>query len=174
MDNTKKAFTVSIYTENNVGLLNRISAIFQKRHINIESINSSDSEIEHVNRWTIVVNTSPELMKKIITQIEKQVEVIKAYFHTDDELIYQESCMFKISSEKLLNNSSVQQNINDHSARIVTVNNEFFIIEKSGKREEIDRLYNDLSPLGFMQFVRSGRISISKKKMKVFGKSLKK
>ena len=71
-------FTVSVYTENNIGLLNRISAIFQRRHINIESINSSASEIEGVTRWTILVNMTEEQMKKIIGQIEKQVEVIKA------------------------------------------------------------------------------------------------
>ena len=33
-------YTVSVYTEDSVGLLNRISAIFQKRHINIQSFNS--------------------------------------------------------------------------------------------------------------------------------------
>ena len=48
-------YTVSIYTENNIGLLNRVSAIFQRRHINIESINSSISEIENVTKWTILV-----------------------------------------------------------------------------------------------------------------------
>ena len=43
-----KTYTVSIYTENNIGLLNRISAIFQRRKINIESLNTSISEIEGV------------------------------------------------------------------------------------------------------------------------------
>ena len=94
MDKEIKQFTVSVYTENNIGLLNRISAIFQRRHINIESINSSASEIEGVTRWTILVNMTEDQMKKIIGQIEKQVEVIKAYYHTDEETIYQESWMF--------------------------------------------------------------------------------
>ncbi|HBB49162.1 MAG TPA: acetolactate synthase small subunit, partial [Flavobacteriaceae bacterium] len=34
MNEEKNLYTVSIYTEDNVGLLNRISAIFQRRHIN--------------------------------------------------------------------------------------------------------------------------------------------
>ena len=96
-----KLYTVSIYTENNIGLLNRISAIFQRRHINIESINSSISEIENVSKWTIVVKLTEDQMKKIIGQIEKQVEVIKAYYHTEEETIYQESCLFKIKSDLL-------------------------------------------------------------------------
>ena len=96
MSQEKKLYTVTIYTENNIGLLNRISAIFQRRHINVESINTSASEIEGVSRFTLVVNITKTQVKKIIGQLEKQVEVIKAYYHTDDETIYQESVLFKI------------------------------------------------------------------------------
>ena len=98
MSEKKIKYTVSIYTENSVGLLNRISAIFQKRHINIESFNSSITEIEDVQRWTILVNTSETKIKKIVGQINKQIEVIKSYYQTDEETIYQESCLFKIKS----------------------------------------------------------------------------
>src|SRR5210317_543647 len=122
MDKEIKQFTVSVYTENNIGLLNRISAIFQRRHINIESINSSASEIEGVTRWTILVNMTEDQMKKIIGQIEKQVEVIKAYYHTDEETIYQESCMFKIKSDLLFDERQIQNIIKESNARIVTVN----------------------------------------------------
>ena len=90
MSQNKQLYTVSIYTENNIGLLNRISAIFQRRHINIESINTSASEIEGVSRFTIIINISEDQVKKIIGQIEKQVEVIRAYYHTEEETIYQE------------------------------------------------------------------------------------
>jgi len=90
MSNKKNKYTVSVYTEDSVGLLNRISAIFQKRHINIESFNSSMTEIENVQRWTILVLTSESLIEKIVGQINKQIEVIKAYYHTDEETIYQE------------------------------------------------------------------------------------
>jgi acetolactate synthase-1/3 small subunit len=37
------------------------------------------------------------------------------------------------------------------------------VISKSGKRSDINDLYNKLKPFGIMQFVRSGRISVSKK-----------
>ena len=58
--NTKETYTISIYSENNIGLLNRISAIFLKRHINIESFSTSLSEIENVFRFIIVVNMDPD------------------------------------------------------------------------------------------------------------------
>ena len=167
MDTEQKLFTVSIYTENNVGLLNRISAIFQRRKINIESINSSVSEIDHVSRWTIVVTISEEQMRKIIGQIEKQVEVIKAYYHTDEETIYQESCLFKIKSDLLFEERTIQNIIKESNARIVTVNREFFVLEKSGRKSEVELLYRELKPFGIMQFVRSGRIAVTKDEMKI-------
>lgn len=167
MSTEKQLFTVSIYTENNIGLLNRISAIFQRRHINIESLNTSPSEIESVSRFTIVVNMTEENMKKIIGQIEKQVEVIKAYYHTEEDIIYQESCIFKMKSGLLFDEREIQNIIKESNARIVTVNREFFVIEKSGRKEEIELLYRELSAFGIMQFTRSGRIAVSKEEMKI-------
>jgi acetolactate synthase-1/3 small subunit len=167
MNTENKQFTVSIYTENNIGLLNRISAIFQRRHINVESLNTSPSEIDGVSRFTLVVNITESQMKKIQGQIEKQVEVIKAYYHTEDEIIYQESCIFKMKSNLLFDERQIQNIIKESNARIVTVNRDFFVIEKSGRKEEIDLLYRELSVFGIMQFTRSGRIAVTKEQMKI-------
>jgi len=167
MDKEIKTYTISIYTENNIGLLNRISAIFQKRHFNIESLNSSVSEIEGVSRFTIVVNITEVQIKKLIGQIEKQVEVIKAYYHTDEETIYQESCLFKIKSSLLFEEPQIQNIIKESNANIVTVNKAFFVLEKSGRRQELELLHRELSAFGIMQFTRSGRISVTKEEMKI-------
>ncbi len=167
MENKKQLYTVSIYTENNVGLLNRISAIFQRRKINIESINSSVSEIDGVSRWSIIVEVSKEQIRKIIGQIEKQVEVIRAFYHTDEETIYQESCLFKIKSDLLFEDLQIQNIIKKSHARIVMVNQEFFVLEKSGRKSEVELLYHELKPFGIMQFVRSGRIAVTKDQLKI-------
>ncbi|REG89867.1 acetolactate synthase small subunit [Winogradskyella sediminis] len=167
MSTENKQFTISIYTENNIGLLNRISAIFQRRHINIESLNTSPSEIDGVSRFTIVVNITESQMKKIQGQIEKQVEVIKAFYHTEEEIIYQESCIFKMRSNLLFDERQIQNIIKESNARIVTVNRDFFVIEKSGRKEEIDLLHRELTVFGIMQFTRSGRIAVTKDEMKI-------
>jgi acetolactate synthase-1/3 small subunit len=167
METEKQLYTISIYTENNIGLLNRISAIFQRRHINIESINTSVSEIEGVSRFTILVNMTENQIQKILGQIEKQVEVIKAYYHNEEDTIYQESCLFKIKSDLLFEERQIQNIIKESNARIVTVNKEFFVLEKSGRRSELELLHRELSAFGIMQFVRSGRIAITKDKLKI-------
>lgn len=148
-------------------MLNRIATIFLKRHINIESLTVSGSEIENVSRFIIVVEITEDQVKKIIGQIEKQVEVIKAYYHTNDECIFLQSALFKIKSSLLFEERQIQNIIKKSNAQIVTVSPEFFVIEKSGRREEIDALYDDLASFGIMQFVRSGRISVTKEEMKI-------
>jgi acetolactate synthase-1/3 small subunit len=163
----KQWFTISVYSENNVGLLNRISGIFLKRHINIEGLNVSKSEIDDVSKFTIVVRTTEEWVTNIVGQIEKQIEVIKAFYHTDDETIYQESVLFKIDSALLFDERQIQNIIKDSNSQIVTVARDFFVLAKSGRREEINEVYDQLKPFGIMQFVRSGRISVSKDEMQI-------
>jgi acetolactate synthase-1/3 small subunit len=147
--------------------LNRISAIFQRRHINIESLNISPSEISGVAKFTIAVKMKEENVKKIIGQIEKQVEVIKAYYHDEENTIYQISGLFKIKSDLLFEEPQIQNIIKESNARIVTVNTNFFVIEKSGKKYEIVKLHEQLSVFGIMQYTRSGRVAITKDEMKI-------
>lgn len=167
MDKEVKLFTVSVYTENNIGLLNRVSSIFQRRHINVESLNTSVSEIEGVSRFTILINVTEEQIKKIIGQLEKQIEVIKAFYHTEEDTIYQESCLFKVKSDLLFEDRQIQNIIKESNSRIVTVNRDFFVLEKSGRRHEIELLYRELSAFGIMQFTRSGRIAVTRDEMKI-------
>jgi len=160
-------YTISIYTENNVGLLNRISAIFLKRHINIRSITSSESEISNIYRFIIVVKVEDDKIVKLVKQIEKQIEVIAAFYHTDKETIFLETALYKVKSKSLFNEREIQNIIKESRANIVTVKPEYFVIEKTGWREETEELYKKLKKHGLLQFVRSGRISVSKKSMEI-------
>ncbi len=158
-------YTISIYSENNVGLLNRISAIFLKRHINIESLTTSPSEITDVFRFVIVVNVTEAQVKKLVQQIEKQVDVIKAFYHTDEETIFQETALYKVKTNFLFEERQIQNFIKQSHANIVTVSPEFFVIEKTGFRHETEQLREQLAPFGLLQFVRSGRLSVTKAPM---------
>ena len=167
MKDKKNTFTVSIYTENNIGLLNRISAIFLKRHINIESLTTSQSEIDNIYRFVIVVSVTESMIKSIIKQINKQIEVISSFYHTNQETIFLETALYKVKSKSLFDEKHIQKIIKVSQANIVTVSPNYFVIEKTGWREETEKLYNELEPYGLLQFVRSGRISVSKEPMNI-------
>ena len=120
-----------------------------------------------MSRFTLLVKLTEEEVKKIIGQIEKQVEVIKAYYHSDEETVYQESCLFKLSTDLLTDNDEIQRIINSSKSRVININKDFFVLEKSGLKEEVEELYHILDKHGIMQFVRSGRIAITKNEMRV-------
>lgn len=168
MKTNKQFFTLSIYTENKVGLLNRVTSIFLRRHINIESLTVSESEIKDAHRFTLVIETTEEQIKKIIGQLEKQVEVIKAYFHTCKETVHQEIAMYKVATAELYE-GDFPEVIKRNYARIVEVSKEFVVVEKSGDYNETQALYEQLKPYGMLQFVRSGRIAVTRPSMNISG-----
>jgi len=158
----KQEFTITVYTENQVGLLNRIAIIFSRRKINIESLNTSPSEVDSVHRFTIVINETEEVVKKLCRQIEKQVEVLKAYYNTNDELIWQEMAMYKVPTEIIAEKVKVERLLREHGARAVVIRNDYVVFETTGQREETDKLIKVLEPYGLIEFVRSARIAIIK------------
>jgi acetolactate synthase-1/3 small subunit len=158
----KKLFNLSVFTENKIGLLNRISIIFTRRHINIESITASESEVKGVYRYTIIVQESEEQVIKVIKQIEKQVDVFKAFYHSEEEVVYQELALFKLSSNSIKKGIKVEKIIRDNYARILSIEADFIIIEKTGHQDEILNLFRLLEPFEILEFARSGRVAISK------------
>jgi len=157
----EQTFNISLFTENSIGILNRITIIFTRRHLNIESITASECEIPGVYRYTIVVNTSLEQVVKVVNQIEKQVDVLKAFYHTDAEVIYQELALYKLPTD-LTKGDDIEKILRQHHARILSLSPEFTTIEKTGRPEEINALFANLKPFGVLEFAKSGRVAISK------------
>ena len=158
----KQEFTITVYTENHIGLLNRIAIIFSRRKINIESLNTSPSEVEGIHRFTIVIDELEEVVRKLVRQIEKQVEVLKAYYNTNDEIVWQELALYKVSTDEIAEKVKVERLLREYGARAVVIRKDYTIFETSGHREETNRLIGVLEPYGLIEFVRSARVAIIK------------
>ncbi len=158
----KQEFTITVYTENQVGLLNRIAIIFTRRKINIDSLNTSPTEVESVHRFTIVINETEDVVRKLCRQIEKQVEVLKAYFNTNEELVWQEMALYKVPTDVIAEKVKVERLLRERGARVVVLRKDYTVFETSGHREEIDALTKALEPYGLIEFVRTARIAIIK------------
>ncbi len=161
-----KLFTISVLTENKSGLLNAITIIFTRRKINIESINVSESEVAGVSRYTIVVKITRERAEKLVKQIRKLIEVLGAFLYEEEDTHFQELALYKVPLEPFLNDSNnrIEKLIRDNFARILVIEREYIIIEKTGRKSETQKLFEELKAYGVSEFVRSGRISISKSK----------
>jgi len=158
----RQEFNITVYTENQIGLLNRIAIMFTRRKINIDSLNTSPSEIDRIQRFNIVITESEDVVRKISRQIEKQVEVLKVYYHTNADVIWQEMALYKVATDVIAEQVSVERLLRENGARAVVIRKDYTVFETTGHREETDALIKILQPYGLIEFVRSARVAIIK------------
>ena len=155
-------YTITVHSENQVGLLNQISIIFTRRKLNIESLSVSASAIKGVHKFVITVMCDEETVIKVVKQIEKRIDVIRAFYYTDEDIVYQEVALYKISTANLLEIGGLEKLVRKYNARVLEITRTYTIIEKAGHTDETQALFEALNMYGVLQFVRSGRVSITR------------
>ncbi len=158
----EEEFTISVFTEDFPGIIQRVVGNFTKRHINIVSLTTSHSSVKDIHRFTIVVRMTEEKVKKLVNALERSVDVLKAFYYHPDEIVYQEVALFKIPASKFNDSRRVEGLLRQYHGHILTLDNDFVIIEKTGHEKEIDELLSELKEIGIYEFVRSGRVAVTK------------
>jgi len=159
---TKQEYNIIVYSENHIGLLSRITLVFTRRKMNIESLTVSESAIHGVYKFTIVVMETHDRVSKVIGQLEKIVDVLKAFYHTNDQMIYQEIALYKVPTEALYESDQIEKMVRKAGARILEITREYTVIEKTGHKEETQQLFDELNQFRVLQFIRSGRVAITR------------
>ncbi len=166
MMENKKLYTVTIFSENHVGLLNQISNIFTRRGLNIETLSVSPSAIEGIHKFTVTSFSDTDTIEKVVKQIDKRVDIIKSFYNTDEELVYQEIALYKVATDQFLALGSIEELIRKYNIRILEMTTNCVVLEKTGHYDETQGLFEELSEkLTILQFIRSGRIAINKSKI---------
>jgi acetolactate synthase-1/3 small subunit len=118
-----------------------------------------------VHKYTITAWSDEDQIIKITRQIEKKVDVVKANYFTDDQLFIRESGLYKLATEKLMENPEISRTIRRHDASITEVNPTYVIVMKYGLTEDIISLFRALDAFGcVLQYTRSGRIAVTRGK----------
>lgn len=168
----KQEYTLTVYTENQVGLLNKLAIMFSRRKINLESLNTSPSEIDNIHRFTIVVVETEEVVKNLVRQMEKLVDVFIVFYNTNEEIIWQQVALYKVSTQIIMKNVKVERLLRKFGARTVVIREDFTVFETTGQDEEVNNLLKELDTYGLIEFVRSSRIAIIKSSKGVHQKVL--
>jgi acetolactate synthase-1/3 small subunit len=162
----KTLYTVTIFSENTVGLLGQVTSVFIRRQLNIETLSVSPSALPGIHKFTITVFCDRDTIVKVVKQIDKRVDVLKSFFNVDEELVHQEIALYKLSTPEFLKMGSVEDIIRKHNAKILEINETCVVIQKTGYYAETKELFEELSKLiGVLQFIRSGRIAVNKSKI---------
>ena len=159
----KKLYTLLVFSENIAGILHQITAVFTRRQVNIESLNVSASSIKGVHKYTITAWSDEDQIRKITKQIEKKIDVVKANYYTDDQLFIQEVALYKLSTDKVMENPEISRTIRRLDARVLEVNPTYMAVMLGGLTEDITNLYYQLDEFGcLLQYTRSGRIAVTR------------
>lgn len=156
-------YTISIFTTNTVGLLNRITIVFTRRRLNIESLTVSETERKGVSRFTIVIrNESREFVEKLVRQIRKITDVLAVFGYLDNEIVFNEIALFKIAAPlggKPIDTKAINL---DWNAKVVHFGMDYVVVEKNGTEEEIGEFYQYLKQWDILEYIKSGRVAVGK------------
>ncbi len=161
-----KEYTISVLTEDKPGILNKLTIIFNRRKINIHSLNVSTTEIVGVSRYTLVVEGAKSNLESVVNQIRKVIDVLGAFLYERNEIYFLEIALYKLSLESFKENGSIESLLRKYGAKIMAIEDDQIVLEKTGTQEDTHELYQALEPYGILEFVRSGRVALSKSKRK--------
>ena len=163
----EQEYIITVFSENKVGLLSQITTVFTCRNVNIESLTTSESALAGIHKFTIVVRTDPEKIEKLARQVEKRIDVLKVFVFTSDEVVQQEIALYKVTRSR-----TVEQLVRRHNVRILEIDDDYIVVEKTGYKSETRELFELLQPYGVQQFVRSGTVAIVKSRRELLNEYL--
>ena len=163
----EQEYIITVFSENKVGLLSQITMVFTCRNVNIESLTTSESALAGIHKFTIVVRTDPEKIEKLARQVEKRIDVLKVFVFTSDEVVQQEIALYKVTRSR-----NVEQLVRRHNVRILEIDDDYIVVEKTGYKSETRELFELLQPYGVQQFVRSGTVAIVKSRRELLNEYL--
>lgn len=162
MSKMENEYTLTVFSENKTGVLSRVVGIITRRHINIDSLSASKSAIKGIHKIVVVIKVSEEQVKKVCSQIDKQIDVLKAFYYDSSDLVYQEIALYKVPTAAFYEGDTVENLVRQYDARILRIEKEYIVIEKTGHQDETEALLEELQKIGIYEFIRSGRVAIVK------------
>ncbi len=163
--------TIAVLVENHFGVLARVSGLFSARGFNIDSLTVGETQDPAVSRMTIVVNGDERVLDQIMKQLDKLVDVIKVVDLTKEETIDRELVLAKVKASAA-SRADIIQIVNTFRAKIVDVNPHSMTIEVTGTESKLDAMLELLRPFGIDELVRTGLISVVRKKIISCGESI--
>ncbi|MBQ9475909.1 MAG: hypothetical protein IJU69_06665 [Bacteroidales bacterium] len=85
MDKIERLYEITAYTENQVGLLSTVAGMFTRRNLNIEKLLVYPSGMPGIHKFKVQARTTADKARSVVSQLEKKVDVIKAFYYVNEE-----------------------------------------------------------------------------------------
>jgi acetolactate synthase I/III small subunit len=153
--------TLVALVENKPGVLSRVASLFQRRSFNIDSLTVGRTENNGISRITVVVDTDKNNAERLITYLNKLINVVWVEDITDKPMVSRDLAIVKVGVNST-NRGEVMQLVDVFRARIIDVANNSLMIEITGGEEKIEGLIDMLKPFGILEMVRAGVVAMGR------------
>lgn len=153
--------TISVLVTNEVGVLSRIVDLFSGRGYNIESLTVAPTLDSVYSRVTIVTRADDDVVEQICKQLNRLIPVIKVANLTIGDAIEYEIGLLKINVNDE-NRAEFMNIVAQAQAKVMDVNEKIYTVKIDGDEKQVQTFAELVRPFGIKEFVRSGKVAITK------------
>ncbi len=154
---SRPVHTISLFVNNQPGVLVRVALVFSRRGYNIESLVVSPGAEGRFSRMTVTCSGDKAVLGQVVKQLAKLVDVVHAIDHTADQSYEVEIALVKLHAP-LDQRTQLLQIAEHYKARVVDFGPNSLVLQAHGSSEKIDALIELLRPFELVELVRSGKL----------------
>ncbi len=162
IENIIKKRWISLYVENEIGVLAKISGLFSGKSYNMDSLTVGETEDETISRMTISVTSDESTFEQIKKQLNRCVEVIKVLDFTDIPIHMKEILFVKINSLKDSEKEEVFRISKIYGLAVIDCDRSTLLLEcvqTESKNNAIIKLFQNSFP-NRIEVVKGGSVAI--------------
>ena len=157
--------TISIYVDNESGVLSRIAGLFSARGFNIESLNVAPTEDPETSRITLITSGDDFIIQQIIKRFNNMVNVIRVVDLSDVNRVEREMVLIKVrTTEK--NRAEILRIVDIFRAKVVDTTLKSFMIEITGDVKKVGGFIELVKPFGIKEIARTGTVAMTRENKK--------
>lgn len=156
-----RAETVLALVENESGTLNRLTSLFRRKMMSLDSLAVGDCEKEGLSRLSLVVHADPGAVDQVVAQLGKLLDVIEVEHVSDQDAVQRELALVRVlaSAEQRREILEIAQIMD---CTVAYLGRDSITLQCAATPQQLAHLFSLLEPYGIDQIVRSGVVAIRK------------
>jgi acetolactate synthase-1/3 small subunit len=154
---------ISVWVDNEPGVLSRVTGLFSGRGFNIETLSVATTMDEKESRITLVSVGNEQIIEQIIKQLRKLINVVKVVDLTATDHVEREMALVKVKAEDR-QRAEVLRIADIFRCRVVDVSPTTYTLEVTGTSEKLNAVLGLLKVIGIQEVVRTGSVAIQRMK----------
>ncbi|MDD4200312.1 MAG: acetolactate synthase small subunit [Eubacteriales bacterium] len=160
-DNDMKRRWLSLFVENRIGVLARVSGLLSGKSYNIHSLTVGETENPEVSRMTVCLDADDRTYEQITKQFNRSVEVIKVIDFTNLSIRTKEVMFIKVSGLNDRGRAELFQMAQAFKFRIKDMDSDSVLVEAVRTEIKNDSILNAIrSRFTNLEVVRGGPVAI--------------